>query len=174
MDRDRTAIGGGVTGIVWLASYPKSGNTWFRLLVANLSATDKPVDINAMGEHGGIASARGEFDSHTLLESGLLTHDEVDALRPRVYEFLAREAEGRGPRMVKAHDAYLGTPLGEPMLRAAAGAIVIVRDPRDIAASLANHRRTSVDEAIAFMADKDACFSNGGKGQAGAAASAAT
>ena len=47
-----------------------------------------------------------------------------------------------------------------------AGAIVIVRDPRDVAPSLANHRRTSVDEAIAFMADKDACFSNGGKGQA--------
>ena len=37
----------GMIRTIWLASYPKSGNTWFRMLVANLSATDgKPVDIN--------------------------------------------------------------------------------------------------------------------------------
>ena len=35
-----------MTRTMWLASYPKSGNTWFRMLVANLSAKDKPVDIN--------------------------------------------------------------------------------------------------------------------------------
>ena len=36
-----------MTRTVWLASYPRSGNTWFRLLLANLSAKDgKPVDIN--------------------------------------------------------------------------------------------------------------------------------
>ena len=54
---------GGVTRTIWLASYPKSGNTWFRMLVANLSAKDgKPVDINDLPERGGIASARGPFD----------------------------------------------------------------------------------------------------------------
>ncbi len=45
---------------VWLASYPKSGNTWFRMLVANLSAAGgKPADINDLQERSGIASARG-------------------------------------------------------------------------------------------------------------------
>ena len=149
-----------MTGFVWLASYPKSGNTWFRLLVANLSATDAPTDINAMDERGGIASARAEFEFHTMLDSGLLTHDEADALRPRVYEMLAEDT-GRADaetRLVKVHDAYLTTPVGEPLLRAARGAIVIVRDPRDVACSLANHRHSTVDEAIAFMADRDACF----------------
>ena len=48
-----------MTRTIWLASYPKSGNTWFRMLVANLSAKDgKPVDINDLPERGGIASAR--------------------------------------------------------------------------------------------------------------------
>jgi hypothetical protein len=158
-----------VTRIVWLASYPKSGNTWFRLLVANLTATDEPTDINAMKERGGIASARGEFEFHTMLDSGLLTHDEADVLRPRVYEMLAgeevEEAEA-GVRLVKAHDAYLTTPAGEPLLRAAEGAIVIVRDPRDVAPSLANHRRSTVDDAIAFMANKDATFAANPRGQA--------
>lgn len=148
---------------IWLASYPKSGNTWFRMLVANLSATDKPVDINDLPERSGIASARSPFDYLTLIDSGLLTHDEIDGLRPRVYEELASGAqddeydkpEDAPPvRFVKVHDAYTLTANGEPLLagrRGADGAIVIVRDPRDVAPSLANHNRTNVDEAITFM-----------------------
>ena len=85
------------------------------MLVANLSATDKPVDINDLPERGGIASARGPFDYLTLIDSGLLTHDETDRLRPRVYEELRRGAaddEYDAPqltppvRFVKVHDAY--------------------------------------------------------------------
>lgn len=155
---------------IWLASYPKSGNTWFRMLVANLSATDKPVDINDLPERGGIASARGPFDYLLLIDSGLLTHDEIDCLRPRVYEELARGAaddEYDKPdaapqvRFVKTHDAYTLTPQGEPLLagpRGAAGAILIVRDPRDVAPSLANHNRSSIDDAITFMNDNTAAF----------------
>ena len=62
---------------------------------------------------------------------------------------------------MKAHDAYTLTPKGEPLLagaRGADGAIVIVRDPRDVAPSLANHNRSSIDDAIAFMNDKNAGF----------------
>ena len=155
-----------MTRTIWLASYPKSGNTWFRMLVANLSAKDgKPVDINDLPERGGIASARGPFDYLTLIDSSLLTYDEIDCLRPRVYEELARGAqddeydkpEDAPPvRFVKVHDAYTLTPKGEPLLagrRGADGAIVIVRDPRDVAPSLANHNRVSIDDAITFMND---------------------
>ena len=162
---------GGVTRTIWLASYPKSGNTWFRMLVANLSADDgKPVDINDLPERGGIASARGPFDYLLLIDSGLLTHDEIDRLRPRVYEELARGAaddeydkvDAAPPvRFVKAHDAYTLTCDGEPLLAGrggADGAIVIVRDPRGVAPSLANHNGTSIDDAIAFMNNKRAGF----------------
>ena len=160
-----------MTRTIWLASYPKSGNTWFRMLVANLSAKDgKPVDINNLPERGGIASARGPFDYLTLIDSGLLTHDEIDCLRPRVYEELAsgaRDDEYDAPddaspvRFVKVHDAYTLTPKGEPLLagrRGADGAIVIVRDPRDVAPSIANHNRTDIDAAIALMNDRDAVY----------------
>jgi aryl sulfotransferase len=161
---------------IWLASYPKSGNTWLRMLIANLSAADgKPVDINDLPERGGIASARGPFDHLLLIESGLLSHDEVDCLRPRVYEELARGApddeydkpeEAPPVRFVKVHDAYTLTPKGEPLLagrRGAEGAIVIVRDPRDVAPSLANHNRSSIDDAITFMNNKHAGFCAGTK-----------
>jgi aryl sulfotransferase len=159
-----------VTRTIWLASYPKSGNTWFRMLVANLSAKDKPVDINDLPERGGIASARGPFDYLTLIDSGLLTHDEIDGLRPRVYEELASGAQDDEydkpeeippVRFVKVHDAYTLTPRGEPLLasrRGADGAIVIVRDPRDLAPSLANHNRTDINGAIALMNNRDATY----------------
>jgi sulfotransferase family protein len=167
-----------VTRSIWLASYPKSGNTWFRMLLANLSATDDtPVDINNLPERGGIASAREPFDHLLLIDSGLLTHDEIDCLRPRVYEELARGAEDdeydkveQAPkgRFVKTHDAYTLTRRGEPLLagtRGADGAILIVRDPRDVVPSLASHNRTNIDDAIAFINNKAAGFCAGTKGQ---------
>lgn len=159
-----------MTRTIWLASYPKSGNTWFRMLVANLSATDEPVDINDLPERGGIASARGPFDYLTLLDSGLLTHDEIDGLRPRVYEELACGEEDdeydakdapQPVRFVKVHDAYTLTRSGEPLLAGRAGAdgaIVIVRDPRDVASSVANHNRVDIDAAIALMNNCQAAY----------------
>lgn len=154
----------------WLASYPKSGNTWFRMLVANLRQ-DKPVDINNLPEHSGIASARSWFDNIMLFPSGLLTHEESDRLRPRVYEEIARDigqGDLDGPearigdvRFVKTHDAWTYTSNGEPLLgglKGADGAILIVRDPRDVAPSLANHNNQSIDQSIAFMADAKAAF----------------
>lgn len=160
-----------MTRTIWLASYPKSGNTWLRMLIANLSAKDEqPIDINALPERGGIASARGPFDYLTLIDSGLLTHDEIDCLRPRVYEELAsgtqddeydEPADALPVRFVKVHDAYTPTPSGEPLLAGARGAdaaIVIVRDPRDVAPSLANHNAFGIDEAVTFMSNVNAGF----------------
>ncbi len=158
--------------LVWLASYPKSGNTWFRMILANLSADAQPADINNPPARGGIASGRREFEDATLLDSGLLTHDEADCLRPRAYEAMARddwagagEAAGPHPRFVKAHDAYLTTPLGEPMFAAAAGVILIVRDPRDVAPSVANHFHKRIDAAIRMMSAPKTALCKGVDGQ---------
>lgn len=167
-----------MTRTIWLASYPKSGNTWFRLLLANLGR-EIPANINGLSANGGIASARRWFDEVMLFPSGLLTHDECDQLRPRVYEVVAREGnmiasesnehadvEDGGEtigdvRFVKTHDAWTTTADGEALLggsAAAVAAILVVRDPRDVAASLAVHNHQSVDDAIGFMARSDAAF----------------
>ena len=66
-------------------------------------------------------------------------------------------------RFVKAHDAYTLTDSGEPVMagaRGAAGAILIVRDPRDIASSFAHHMHCSIDQAISRMGDVDFCLSS--------------
>lgn len=95
-------------GIVWLASYPKSGNTWFRTLISNLmSKSQEPVDINQLST-GGIASGRERFDELTGIESADLTFEEIDQLRPEVYAYLAQTV--KEPLFVKVHDAYTYLP----------------------------------------------------------------
>jgi hypothetical protein len=154
---------------IWLASYPKSGNTWFRILVANLwSKHDTPIDINLIDSTDSIASARNPFDQQTLIDSSLMTNDEIDRLRPATYAYAASGETLADPddpcfpvRFVKAHDAYTLTDGGEPIMagaRGAAGAILFVRDPRDVASSFAHHMHCSVDKAIGRMGDSDFCF----------------
>lgn len=155
---------------VWLTSYPKSGNTWFRALLSNLDpARAQPAAINALDSTDSIASARMRFDNHLLIDSSLLTFDEVDDLRPALYRYLATDSyedpfdpESRYPvRFVKTHDGYTQTRRGEPIMGggdAAMGALLFVRDPRDVAPSLANHQNCTIDEAIALMGDPTFCF----------------
>lgn len=150
---------------VWLTSYPKSGNTWFRALLSNLDPERaEPAAINALDSTDSIASSRGRFDNHLLVDSGLLSFDEIDDLRPALYRHLAADTyedpfdpETRYPvRFVKTHDGYTQTRLGEPIMggaAAAAGALLFVRDPRDVAPSLANHQSCTIDEAIRMMGD---------------------
>jgi hypothetical protein len=171
LGRDRADDEGGVKNF-WLASYPKSGNTWMRILLANLLARDgAPVGINTIPRLGTrIAASRVVFEEVLLIDSGLLTQDEIDCLRPRLHEEVARrDALGHGagdlPAVLftKVHDAYTLTLKGEPLLagaRGADGAIVIVRDPRDVALSLAHQYDMPIDEAIAFTAMPRAAFSN--------------
>lgn len=166
MGIDRTEDRRTVIPTIWLASYPKSGNTWFRILVANLwSNGDEPVDINQIDSTDTIASGRNPFDQSLLIDSTLLTMDEIDRLRPAAYAFAAGERPfadaGLPIRFVKTHDAYTLTDRGEPLMagtRGAAGALLFVRDPRDVAASFAHHMRCSIDVAIDFMSREDFCF----------------
>jgi len=156
----------GPAGIVWLASFPKSGNTWFRIFLANLTAGEAgPADINDLDERGGIASNRQDFEAATLLDSGLLTPDDIDGLRPRIYERIA--AEAREQRWIKAHDAYTLNSDGEPVLgrRAGRAAIYLARDPRDVAVSMAHHNNTSIDRAITTMGEADSALCRGRTGQ---------
>jgi len=135
-------------GLVWLASYPKSGNTWFRMILANLAAgPDRAVTINEAATHSEFAASRGIFEAATLLESTLLFDDDIDALRPSIFQDMARDAAR--PVWVKVHDAFTHLPDGRPMLGTSArAAIYLIRDPRDVAVSLAHFNGSSIDQAI--------------------------
>ena len=67
--------------IVWLASYPKSGNTWMRaFLTALLNPEKSGLDINNMVPST-IASSRQLFDEMSGVSASDLLPDEIDRLK---------------------------------------------------------------------------------------------
>lgn len=137
-------------GALWLASYPKSGNTWLRA-VTSAWLTGKPARLDALMADS--IAARADFDDAIGIPSSDLLSEEVAVLRPRVVEQLA--AESAGPLVRKIHDGLYPGPDGEPVVPAAAtrGAIYIVRDPRDVAVSLGHHFARPVEWAVDRLAD---------------------
>jgi aryl sulfotransferase len=146
---------------VWLASYPKSGNTWLRA-VCTAWLHQGAVDVNALIGLP-IASSRDCFDVELGIPSSSLTRAEIDFLRPRVDELLA--ANAREPFLRKIHDAYFTGPAGEPIVsvKATRAAVYIIRDPRDVAVSYAESRglppvwaqQQLNDPAATLQADND-------------------
>jgi hypothetical protein len=147
-----------MAGIWWLASYPKSGNTWLRAVIASL-ISGRPVDINAMSFLGPICSNRIVLDDTLGIDSAELSVEQETNLRPRAYETWA--AEAKRPLYCKAHDAYQVTSAGEPLFptNATRGAVYVVRDPRAVAVSFAHHMAQPIEAAIARMDDPKAAFS---------------
>jgi hypothetical protein len=135
--------------ILWLASYPRSGNTWLRVFLHNLFRNpDRPQDINQLQ---GITDSQSRwyqmFDPRPLTE---LTKEEIAALRPKTHAAIA--ATHPETIFVKTHNALVedrGTPMIS--LEHTAGAIYIVRNPLDVAVSYAVHFGVSHDEAVAAM-----------------------
>ena len=135
-------------GIIWLASYPKSGNTWLRAFLHNLLApSDESYDINALDRFSLVDNNHHLFDP--LIDKPLEDHslEEIARLRPQVHEKIARHAEGVA--YVKTHNMLVdsaGTPMITPAFTA--GGIYIVRNPLDVVVSYSHHLDRSIDETI--------------------------
>lgn len=125
--------------IVWLASYPKSGNTWFRIFLTNLrNESAAPADINEIRTDG-IFSSRIIFEKATGIDASDLTLAEMDTLRPDVFRYYSARVQDH--LFIKAHDAYTRLPSGESLFPAdvSHGAIYFLRDPLDVSVSFAFH-----------------------------------
>lgn len=145
--------------IFWLASYPKSGNTWFRIFLSNLLKNgQEPVSINELST-GQIGSSRSWLDNTVGFDSADMYQQEIDALRPQIYDWTAAHATEYGYH--KIHDACWQLDSGEWLIspKATEGALYFVRNPLDVAISFANHSQSSIDIAIKRMAETNHCFS---------------
>lgn len=107
-----------------------------------------------------IASNRTLFKRFVGYGSDILTQDEIDTLRPKIYNHMAKNS--KETIFLKVHDAYTFIRNTFPLFPPTAGrkAIYIIRNPLDVAVSFAHHKGDSNPErAIDKMANPEATLS---------------
>lgn len=127
--------------LVWLVSYPKSGNTWIRLFLSALLNKGQP-DIN-----GGLGAIYSSYLPESILDldmDGLSLFDKHH-YRIKAYEYLNEQINSY--QFIKVHDSYIHPDLGLGLLpvKSTNLCVYIVRNPLAIAPSLANHMNESID-----------------------------
>lgn len=133
---------------MWLASFPKSGNTWLRVFLANyLFGGEEPVSINDLDRH-----SAGDADIRNYLPflegaSAPYSDEDVYAVREQAQRRMAEVSDGVA--FVKTHNRfanYCKAPTICPDVTA--GAIYVVRNPLDVVPSYAKHYGIPLDQAI--------------------------
>ena len=146
--------------ILWLASYPKSGNTWVRAFLANLLADGREaVPLDELARYCEDEARPELFAAVAGRPSTALDLAEIAALRPQVHALIAARAQGT--RLVKTHN-YAGAFDGHPThnMKVSAGAVYVVRNPLDVAVSMTHHFGITLDAAIDRLADDQVATAN--------------
>ena len=140
-------------GIIWIASYPKSGNTWMRAFLHNLFRNPaRPTDINKLDQFALGDTQKVWYERVSGRHAAELDLRELAALRPKVHQ---RMSESQTDSVfVKTH-SLLAEDQGVPLITMdrTAGAIYVVRNPMDVAVSLTHHLGITIDQTIELMAD---------------------
>ena len=141
--------------IIWLASYPKSGNTYVR---AFLSAY--------------YFSENGQFDFSQISNIEQFPHEkffkqEVNSITDASRQWVPIQREinkDKKIRFFKTH-SFLGNYQNNEFTspETTLGAVYIVRDPRNVLTSLKNHYSLDDDKALEMITDKSrSLMSNNG------------
>ena len=147
--------------IIWLASYPKSGNTWLRAFLHNLLRNPSDAyDVNKMSDFT-LGDSMGQLYQKFLRKPvPEMTHEEIAAIRPKVQDLLSKTMPDNV--FVKTHNALV-TYLERPMIHMehTAGAIYVVRNPLDMVISHADHYARTIDETIRITSSEEALMASG-------------
>ena len=143
-----------VPKIIWLSSYPKSGNTWLRYLIANYFF-NKEKKIN----HSIIRSI-SKFPKDSIIEK-LTTKNELKEAPYNISKYWSRaqeimQKESFDPLFLKNHNSLLKINENNFTNQNFSKAVIyIVRDPRNIVSSMTHHYSLTYEQAITKLLDKN-------------------
>ncbi len=139
--------------IIWLASYPKSGNTLLRSMIsAYFFTTDGSFNFKNLNHID-------QFPDFKLFENyGINTSDHMEIVKNYInVQRLINTKDKNSIRFIKTHSGLRdinGYPFTD--LNNSLGVIYIVRDPRSVARSYANHNQMSLERASDRMLEDKA------------------
>ncbi len=140
--------------LIWLASYPKSGNTWMRSFLHNLLRNPvKPVPLDELDRFCLGESDADWYRQRSTVPLADMSPEDFARLRSAVHRDFTEAFPDSV--FVKTHN-FLGEWHGQPLhnMDVTAGAIYIVRNPLDVALSMGPHFGLSIDEVIDRLADE--------------------
>ena len=134
--------------IVWLASYPKSGNTWVRIFLSSLLSKKSEVDINEIEikqfplRHHFEGLTNNINDIGEFVKNSIIAQEKINL-------------DGK-TKIFKTHNAFWKADNHfftdkENTL----GCIYLVRDPRNVITSIMNHySKENIEKALEFLKDE--------------------
>ena len=134
--------------IIWLASYPKSGNTWVRVFLNSLFYTDNnESDINNL--------SIGQFPNRKHFKDITKNMDDINEFSKHCINAQSKLNLSNQTIFLKTHHAYWRNGNYKfTDTENTLGVIYIVRDPRNIITSLKNHYNfENYDDALKFLLD---------------------
>ena len=136
--------------IIWIASYPKSGNTWVRSLLSTYLYTEDGIfNFNLLKKIL-------KFPSKKYLE--FFTKDFSDIKKISEYWIAAQNRinlyNENESIFLKTHSALCTLENNSFTNKANTQAVIyIVRDPRNVITSISNHYSFNIEESYNFMID---------------------
>ena len=132
--------------IIWLASYPKSGNTWVRIFLNSLLYTSSnESNINNL--------SIGQFPNKKHFKHITKNMDDINEFSKHCINAQSIINLSNDTIFLKTHHAYWRN--GDYKFtdtQTTLGVIYIVRDPRNVITSLKNHYNfESYDDALKFL-----------------------
>ena len=130
---------------IFLASYPKSGNTWIRSIIGNFYNIGKEFSLKNLKSIPLLSIKKNfdEFENKIYSDNNILHFDWVSQNIIECQKILNNKSNHLN--IFKTHSARHKNFTNETVN---AGFIYIVRDPRDVVVSLKNFSGISLDEAI--------------------------
>ena len=120
--------------IIWIASYPKSGNTWVRAFINKFFLKEK-FDLNFLG------NVVPQFPKKTQYEGLIDNYQDLDLILNNSIQSQKRLIEHKKIKFLKTHSIFYKLQNGRLFSdkTCTLGAIYLVRDPRNVFLSLQNH-----------------------------------